>query len=77
MGKRIDQLMLGGKPLQADRRYKVAGWAPVSEEAARAGGKPIWELVETWLKSKGTVSARQPNLPTLVGAADNPGSAAF
>ena len=77
MGKRIDQLVLGGKPLQADRRYKVAGWAPVSEEAARAGGKPIWELVEAWLKSKGRVSARQPNLPTLVGAADNPGSAAF
>jgi rhodanese-related sulfurtransferase len=32
----------------------VAGWAPVAEEAARAGNKPVWDVVEpTWLN--GTV----------------------
>ena len=75
MGKRIDNLRLAGKPLEADRSYKVAGWAPVAEEAKTTGGKPIWELVETWLKSKGKVSPRKLNLPSLVGVGGNPGAA--
>ncbi|MBT9505414.1 thiosulfohydrolase SoxB [Rhodoferax sp.] len=73
MGKRIDDMRLNGKPVEADRKYKVAGWAPVSEEARNAGGKPIWDLVEPWLKAKGTVSARKLNVPKLVGVQDNPG----
>ncbi len=75
MGKRIDNLLLGGRAVEADRKYKVAGWAPVSEEAKAAGGKPIWDLVEPWLKSKGKVSARRLNLPRLVGVKGNPGAA--
>jgi sulfur-oxidizing protein SoxB len=43
MGKRIDNMRLNGKPVEADRTYKVAGWAPVSEEAKTTGGKPIWD----------------------------------
>jgi sigma-E factor negative regulatory protein RseB len=66
---------LGGKPLEADRTYKVAGWAPVSEEAKTAGSKPIWDLVEPWLKSKGTISPRKLNLPALTGVKGNPGAA--
>jgi len=73
MGQRIDELRLHGQPLQADRSYKVAGWAPVSEEAKQAATPPIWDLVEPWLKARGTVSARQLNLPALVGVQDNPG----
>ena len=75
MGKRIDNMLLGGRAIEADRKYKVAGWAPVSEEAKAAGGKPIWDLVEPWLKSKGKVSARRLNLPRLVGVKGNPGAA--
>ena len=75
MGKRIDNMLLGGRAIEADRPYKVAGWAPVSEEAKAAGGKPIWDLVEPWLKSKGKVSARRLNLPRLVGVKGNPGAA--
>ena len=67
MGQRIDNLRLGGKPIEADRKYKVAGWAPVSEAAKNAGGKPIWEVVEPWLKSKGTLQQRKVNMPSLVG----------
>ncbi|MDP2366635.1 thiosulfohydrolase SoxB [Rhodoferax sp.] len=73
MGQRIDDMRLNGKPLEADRSYKVAGWAPVSEEAKSAATPPIWDLVEPWLKAKGTVSPRQLNLPKLVGAEGNPG----
>ena len=75
MGKRIDNLQLAGKPLEADRKYKVAGWAPVAEEARTAGGKPIWELVEPWLKSKARISARTLNLPAVAGIQGNPGAA--
>ena len=31
MGRRVDDLRLNGRLLEADRRYKVAGWAPVAE----------------------------------------------
>lgn len=74
MGRRIGDMRLAGKPIEASRTYKVAGWAPVSEEAAKAGNKPVWELVEQWLKARGgKVSPRSPNLPTVTGALPNPG----
>ncbi len=74
MGKRISDMRLGDKPIEAGKTYKVAGWAPVSEDARKAGGKPAWELVEAWLKSQpgGRVAPRKLNLPGLDAAA-NPG----
>ncbi|MBI5276758.1 MAG: thiosulfohydrolase SoxB [Burkholderiales bacterium] len=73
-GKRIEDMRLDGKPIEAGRTYKVAGWAPVAEEAARAGHRPVWELVEQWLKAKGgRVAPRQVNVPRLTGALPNPG----
>ena len=76
MGKRITDMRLAGKPIDASRTYKVAGWAPVAEEAARAGNKPVWELVEQWLQARGgKVAARKPNVPKLAGALPNPGYA--
>jgi len=38
MGARIGDMRLNGKPIEADKTYKVAGWAPVSEEARHAPG---------------------------------------
>ena len=76
MGKRVSDLRLGGKLIDPNKTYKVAGWAPVSEEAAKAGNPMVWDLVEQWLKARGgKVSARQPNMPKLTGAAPNPGLA--
>ncbi len=75
MGQRIDNMRLNGKPIEADRQYKVAGWAPVSEEAKATGGKPIWDLVEPWLKSKGKISPRKLNLPQLANVSGNQGMA--
>ncbi len=74
MGRRIDNMRLNGKPIEADRQYKVAGWAPVSEEAKAAGGQPMWDLVEPWLKAKGRIAQRKINVPELVGVQDNPGA---
>jgi sulfur-oxidizing protein SoxB len=75
MGSRISDMRLNGKPLDAAKKYKVAGWAPVAEEARRAPGvKPVWEHVESWLKSQGgRVKPRRINTPTLVAMQGNPG----
>lgn len=74
MGKRITDMRLKGKAIEAGRKYKVAGWAPVSEEARAANTPPVWELVEQWLKARGgKVAARTPNMPKLTGALPNPG----
>lgn len=73
-GKRIEDMRLDGKPIEASRTYKVAGWAPVAQEAATAGNRPVWELVEQWLKARGgKVAARRVNVPRLTGALPNPG----
>ena len=78
MGGRISEMRLAGKPIEADKKYKVAGWAPVAEEARTApGNKPVWDVVEAWLKAQGgRVKPRKINTPRLVGMAGNPGIAA-
>ncbi|HEX8438749.1 thiosulfohydrolase SoxB [Archangium sp.] len=75
MGHRIQDLRLGGKPLEAGRKYKVAGWASVSEAARDGGGEPVWEVVARYLRGQGTIKARQPQLPKLLNVAGNPGLA--
>ncbi|MBT9487149.1 MAG: thiosulfohydrolase SoxB [Rubrivivax sp.] len=75
MGKRIQDMRLKGVPIEAGKSYKVAGWAPVAEEASKAGNKMIWDVVEQWLKAQGRVTPRQPNLPRLIGVQGNPGLA--
>jgi sulfur-oxidizing protein SoxB len=77
-GQRISDLRLGGRLIAADRKYKVAGWAPVAQEARDApGATPIWTLIETWLKNQpsGRVTPRTINMPALTGVAGNPGLA--
>ncbi|HEX2198583.1 MAG TPA: thiosulfohydrolase SoxB [Burkholderiales bacterium] len=72
IGARISEMRLNGKTLEAHRRYKVAGWAPVAEGAQ---GQPIWEVLEAFLRDRKTIRALTPNLPKLVGVAGNPGLA--
>ncbi len=73
MGARIGDMTLNGKPVDADRQYKVAGWAPVSEEAKAAGGEPIWDLMAGYLRSQKVVRPKALNLPRLRGVEGNPG----
>ena len=72
MGSRISDLRLHGKPLEAGKRYKLAGWASVAENPQ---GAPIWEVVERYLKDKKTIAPPALNLPRLVGVEGNPGLA--
>ena len=73
MGSRIQDMRLGGVPIEANKKYKVAGWAPVAEEAKSAGNKMIWDVMEGWLKSKKSIPARKINQPRLIGVEGNPG----
>jgi sulfur-oxidizing protein SoxB len=71
-GKRISGMRLGNKPLEADKRYKVAGWAPVAEGVT---GEPVWDVVERYLKDRKTIAPRAPNVPRLIGMGKNQGLA--
>jgi sulfur-oxidizing protein SoxB len=68
-------MLLNGKPIDAETKYKVAGWAPVSEEAKAAGGEPIWDLMARYLRAQKTIAPRKLNLPKVEGVAGNPGMA--
>jgi len=72
-GRRIADIVVGDKPLDPNKTYRVAGWA--SMEKNPAGTRPIWEVVAEYLRHKKTVSIKQPNTPKIVGMAGNPGLA--
>jgi sulfur-oxidizing protein SoxB len=45
-GSRITDLRIGGKPMQADKRYKAAGWAAMTE----VDGPPVFDVVAAHLR---------------------------
>jgi sulfur-oxidizing protein SoxB len=64
IGDRISDMRLGGRPLEASKRYKVAGWAPVAEGAS---GEPVWELAARHLRAQRTIAPLTPSVPRLSG----------
>lgn len=72
-GKRISEMRLKNQLIEAQKTYKVAGWAPVSEEAMKLGGEPIWGVLTRYLKDIKTVKARPLNMPIIKGIKNNPG----
>ncbi len=69
-GKRISDMTLDdGTTLDADKSYRVAGWASVNPQT----GKPVSEVVAGYLRRQKTVKIRRPNRVVLKGVADNPG----
>ena len=75
IGNRIQDMRLDGKLIAVNKKYKVAGWAPVSEETRNAGGEPIWDLMARYLRDQKVIKPRQLNLPKLKGVDGNPGMA--
>ena len=72
IGARISDMRIGERPLEADKRYRVAGWAPVGESAQ---GEPIWDVVIRHLRARKTIGPLEVNRPRLIGVARNPGLA--
>ena len=70
IGARISDMRIGGRLMEAEKRYKVAGWAPVAEGAS---GEPVWEVVSRYLRAQRIVTPRRVNAPKLLGVRDNPG----
>jgi sulfur-oxidizing protein SoxB len=74
MGRRIGEMRLRGQLIDPTKKYKVAGWAPVAEEARHQKWPMVWDVVETWLKSQGgRIASRRLNTPRLTGGLPNPG----
>ena len=73
VGRRISDMVLdSGKAIEADKTYRVAGWASVNEQS----GKPVWDILANHLRAAKTVSLKRVNRVALKGVAGNPGLAA-
>ena len=75
MGARISELSVKGTPVDAAKKYKVAGWAPVAEAARTAGSEPIWELMARHLRGRKLIKPLRLELPRLKGVEGNSGIA--
>ena len=73
MGKRISDMRLDGQLIDANKTYKVAGWAPVSVASKDIGGEPIWDVIAHHLRDIKTVKVVKINEPKVLGVAGNPG----
>ena len=71
-GARVSDMRLQGKPIEAEKRYKVAGWASVGEGVS---GEPVWDVVARYLRERRNIPPVALNLPRLVGVGRDPGIA--
>ncbi len=72
IGKRITNLSLSnGKKIEANKKYKVAGWSTVNSVSP---GKPVWEIAEEYLKNlKHIRKDYHVDAPDILGIKGNPG----
>jgi sulfur-oxidizing protein SoxB len=57
--------MKTGKPLDADKKYVVAGWASINQSVE---GPPIWDVVQRHLADVKTVRLDQKQAVVVRGA---------
>jgi sulfur-oxidizing protein SoxB len=70
MGKRISDMTLdNGRKLEADKTYKVAGWASVNPQT----GKPVADVFAKYLRGEKTAKPKKFNRVALKGVSNNPG----
>ncbi len=70
IGNRITDMELNGKPLEASKKYRVAGWASVSSPRQ---GQPVWDVVANYIRAQDTVKVNKMNVPKIKGIKNNPG----
>jgi S-sulfosulfanyl-L-cysteine sulfohydrolase len=72
VGARISAMQLdNGRPIEADKSYRVAGWASVNPQS----GKPASDLVAAHLRREKIVKINRLNRVALKGVLNNPGFA--
>ena len=70
MGQRISDMTLdNGRKLEAEKSYKVAGWASVNPQT----GKPVWDVFANYLRGQKTAKPKKLNRVALKGVSNNPG----
>ena len=73
MGDRIQNLeSTAGDKIEADKSYRVAGWATVGSQSE---GAPIWDVVASYLRDAKTIRLDKIETPVLRGVDGNPGIA--
>jgi sulfur-oxidizing protein SoxB len=72
IGRRIGDMRLGGKPIEAAKTYRVAGWAPVGQGLK---GEPVWDVITRYLRDRKSIAPPRLNVPKVVGVEGNPGIA--
>ena len=70
-------MRLNDKLIDADKAYRIAGWAPVSEESKELGGEPIWDVIARHLRETKIIKAVKLNEPEVKGINNNPGMVAL
>jgi sulfur-oxidizing protein SoxB len=64
IGWRIGDMRVNSSPIETDKLYRVASWASVAESGLDS--TPMWETLETHLRSTGRVGRVRINTPKLV-----------
>ncbi|RME98605.1 MAG: thiosulfohydrolase SoxB, partial [Alphaproteobacteria bacterium] len=66
IGQRISGMTLlkDGAPIDPEREYVVAGWASINQAVE---GPPIWDVVETYLKSHDPVRIEPNDAVKIIG----------
>jgi sulfur-oxidizing protein SoxB len=72
IGSRVTAMELDGKPIDAGKTYKVAGWASVAQPL---DGTPVWDAVADYLRDQKTVRVDELNTPKLLNVEGNQGLA--
>ena len=76
VGSRISNMTLKGSSIDAAKKYKVAGWAPVAEGGGPGNTKEAaWDMLGAYLRDKKIIKSPKLNLPTLKGLKGNAGIA--
>ena len=70
MGTRIKSLTLNGKPLRANKKYVVAGWASVQ---GSNNATAIWDVVADYMRDKKFIMINDVNQPALPDLSGNSG----
>ena len=71
MGQRISGLQFKNKPLDPNRRYRVAGWASVRPQPDQS--PDIWQVVGDYLRDRKHIDQVAVNMPHVKGVTNNPG----
>ncbi len=71
IGSRLSDLEFQGKPLDAAKSYRVAGWASVNPQPDDL--PDIWDVVSEYLIDQKAIREVVPNVPHIKGVMGNPG----